>query len=259
MVHCTNGTELPCRHGPTLTETSRSSNSLIRQTLSQLENGLLSDLQATTHSNGKLLEDIASQQLMVIESLTRRSNAYTQTAITSSTGLPRLPPPENQQTSSSDLLSSFSPSRPRTMLLTDKCDRVCTCTCHRPCKTATPVLLRSALGQAHIRYTAAGQSGKFCNERLCRRQRGYELRLTYKLPSWLTSRVLSLSLTSLSDGLSMVIRVPRIVADDAPILRFAAARDLQSIQALIGRGLASPADVGHSYGLTALHVRLVTY
>jgi hypothetical protein len=55
----------------------------------------------------------------------------------------------------------------------------------------------------------------------------------------------------------MVLRAPRIVSDDAPILRFAAARDLQSIQALIGRGLASPADVGHSYGLTALHVRSV--
>jgi hypothetical protein len=57
----------------------------------------------------------------------------------------------------------------------------------------------------------------------------------------------------------MMLRMPRIVSDDAPILQLAAVGDLESIQSLISSGLASPADVGHSYGLTALHVRLAIW
>lgn len=57
--------------------------------------------------------------------------------------------------------------------------------------------------------------------------------------------------------MQIVLRAPRIIPDDAPMLRFAVSRDLDSIRSLMSSGLASPADVGAAYGLTALHIAFV--
>jgi hypothetical protein len=159
----------------------------MRQTLDRLENGLLLDLYGTTLHNEKLLQGIACQQLMLMEGLVgsskRIESGHVQEAIISST---TLAVPNHPHPSSSGVLWSL-PFAPERMLAIEKCHGVCTCMCHRPSKTATPAFLSSLLGQAHLRYTAAAQSGRLCNKRLSRRQRSYELRLNYKLPSWLAS------------------------------------------------------------------------
>jgi hypothetical protein len=141
-----------------------------------------------------------------------------------------------------------------TVLGDGRCRSACSCVCHRPRKIATPAYLNALLGHFHLRYTSAGKSGDFCNEIQCQRQRDHVARVAYKPPDWLASRILSMSLTY-GNCLQMMLRMPRIVSDDAPILQFAAAGDLESIKSLLSSGTASPADVGHSYGLTALHVR----
>ena len=55
----------------------------------------------------------------------------------------------------------------------------------------------------------------------------------------------------------MVLRAPRIVADDSFILRYAGVGDMHEIKKLMSAGLASPGDVGFRYGMTALHVAFV--
>lgn len=140
-----------------------------------------------------------------------------------------------------------------TVLEDGKCSSACSCVCHRPRRIATPAYLNALLGDFHLRYTSADRSGVFCNEKKCRRQRDYVARVVYKPPDWLASRILSMSLTY-GNCLQMMLRIPRIVSDDAPILQYAAAGDLESIKSLLSSGKASPADIGHSYGLSALHV-----
>lgn len=137
-----------------------------------------------------------------------------------------------------------------------KCQSACSCVCHRPSKLGTPALLESIFGTFHIGLTGALTSRTPCTERLCRRQHHRTARFVYRFPSWMLARAISFSYSTRST-MQIVLRAPRIISDDAPILRFAASRNLESIRKLMSSGLASPADVGASYGLTALHIAFV--
>ena len=134
-----------------------------------------------------------------------------------------------------------------------KCNTACSCICHRPSKLGSPALLESIFGAIHVGLTGALTSRTACTERLCKRQNYRTARFVYRFPSWMLARAISFSYSTRS-SMQIVLRVPRIISDDAPILRFAALGDLASIRTLMSRGLASPADVGVSYGLTALHI-----
>ncbi|KAF9776353.1 hypothetical protein IL306_005491 [Fusarium sp. DS 682] len=248
-----------------------SSQSGTQQMLVHLEDGLLSDIRNGQRKNELLLQSIACQQLMLVDNLRpfagSPSAGYTMTA--SSSMPPQYCPSNTKALSKAPALSSLSLTQLESQHITSgilditaladgQCSSACSCVCHRPRKVATPAYLNALLGQFHLRYTTAGRSRDLCSETQCRRQRDHVARVAYKLPQWLSSRILSMSFTY-GNCLQMMLRMPRLVSDDAPILQLAAAGDLESIQSLISSGLASPADVGHSYGLTALHVRLAIW
>jgi len=134
-----------------------------------------------------------------------------------------------------------------------KCDTACSCICHRPSKVDSPALLESIFGTIHVGVTGALTSRTPCTERLCKRQKHRTAHFVYRFPTWMLARAITLSYSTRS-SMQIVLRAPRIISDDAPILRFAAVGDLASIRSLMSRGLGSPADVGTSYGLTALHI-----
>lgn len=117
-------------------------------------------------------------------------------------------------------------------------------------------LLSCVIGTLHVKYRELPGLAPLCNERGCERQMGGSGSITYVCPPWMLHRMASITFSPRL-GFHMVLRAPRIVADDAPILRCAAIGDIRGIQKLITDGVASPGDVGASYGMTALHVSFV--
>ena len=69
------------------------------------------------------------------------------------------------------------------------------------------------------------------------------------------SRVLQFVIQlSYMKGPELVLRVPRVVPDNAPALFYAVQGDIEGIKSLFSKGLASPYDVALDSGRTALHV-----
>ena len=137
-----------------------------------------------------------------------------------------------------------------------RCPSACSCVCHRPVKIHSSSTVAALLGMLYVKYRELPALAAMCNERSCQRQLMGCASLTYMFPPWLLHRMVSVTFSP-RHGLHMVLRAQRIVADDALILRYANAGDIQGIQKLISDGHASPGDVGASYGLTALHIAVV--
>lgn len=136
------------------------------------------------------------------------------------------------------------------------CPPACSCVCHKPIKISSSSMVAGLLGMLHVKYRELPALAAMCNERSCHRQLVGSASLTYMFPPWLLHRMVSVTFSP-RFGLHMVLRAPRIVADDAQILRYAAVGDIVGIQKLMSDGLASPGDVGASYGMTALHIAFV--
>jgi hypothetical protein len=80
-------------------------------------------------------------------------------------------------------------------------------------------------------------------------------RATYWFPYWFLARGLYLTVgmqpcVRLSTSLKML----RVVPDDADIMRFAKAGDLQGVRSLLGQRLASPLDVNATWNVPVLSV-----
>jgi ankyrin repeat protein len=136
------------------------------------------------------------------------------------------------------------------------CPPACSCLCHKPVKISSSSMVAALLGMLHVKYRELPALAAMCNERSCQRQLMGSASLTYMFPPWLLHRMVSVTFSP-RFGLHMVLRAPRIVADDAQILRYATVGDIEGIQRLMSDGLASPGDVGASYGMTALHIAFV--
>lgn len=95
-----------------------------------------------------------------------------------------------------------------------------------------------------------------CSERLCQRQTIPSVKLDYFFPKWMLDRVLQFALRlSYMQGPELILRMPRVVPDNAPLMFLAVQGRIGEIQSLFAQGLASPFDVAASNGRTALHVR----
>src|SRR5438045_1178660 len=109
-------------------------------------------------------------------------------------------------------------------------------------------LARSSLG------FLAGRAA--CNERHCNRQSIPSIKINYFFPSWMLDRVFQFTfMISYMGGPELLLKCPRTVSDDAPVIFGAVQGNLEQIKTLFDNRLASPYDVAISNGRTALHVR----
>jgi hypothetical protein len=133
------------------------------------------------------------------------------------------------------------------------CKVACSCICHKRTKLSTPAILSGFVGSLLVGYTGLPFSPRSCNERTCKGNQHGSAHITYLFPQWLIPRLISLTYSQ-RVGFGVVLKAPRIVSDDALVLRYAASGDIPNMKLLFSQGLASPQDVGTSYGMTPLHV-----
>ena len=202
--------------------------------LDNIEKDVLAQLFMQQQAQTQLLSDIHDQHLLQAP---RQYSAIAQTTTANTTTLP---------------LTWKAPLSRRT----GRCLPACSCVCHKPVKINSSALVSGIVGMLHVKYRELPALAAMCNERACRRQMNGYASLTYMFPPWLLHRMVSITFSP-RIGLHMVLRAPRIVADDAQILRCATVGDIEGIKELISEGLASPGDVGASYGMTALHIAFV--
>lgn len=209
--------------------------------LDNIEKDVLAQLFMQQQAQTQLLSEIHDQHLLQAP---RQFSAIAQTTTANITTLPltyKAPKAVARQHASHRM---------------GRCPPACSCICHKPVKINSSSLISSIVGMLHVKYRELPALAAICNERACRRQMNGYASLTYMFPPWLLHRMVSITFSP-RIGLHMVLRAPRIVADDAQILRCATVGDIEGIKALISEGLASPGDVGASYGMTALHIAFV--
>lgn len=209
--------------------------------LDSLEKDILPQMLLHQQAQAQLLNQMHDQQLL---------QASTRSAVTSGT----------TSGNTTSLSLTWNTTKPQSLRQlpprAKRCRIACSCICHNPVKLNSAAVLTGLVGSLHVKYRELPGLAPTCNERSCQRQMGGSASLTYKFPPWLLQRIASVTFSP-NFGLHFVLRAPRVVADDAPILRYAAVGDIQGIQKLISDGLASPGDVGASYGMTALHIAFV--
>ncbi|OCK90071.1 ankyrin [Cenococcum geophilum 1.58] len=231
-------------------------------TLHNIESGSLAEIADTQNRSLLLLQEILQQQEQ--QQLFCRSIAIANNSTPGYTSTPFFVTtlPSSQEKASSDVadpgdrVSTQSVDPLLSRKIGNRCNTGCSCRCHRPTKFSTPAWLTNILGNIHIGSVGIPRLAAECNEKLCQKQGFREARMVFFFPPWLVARILSFTYSS-RGTMQLVLRVPRVVSDEAPILQYAAGGDLDSIRILMSKGLASPADVGHSYSMTALHIAYV--
>lgn len=131
----------------------------------------------------------------------------------------------------------------------------CSCRYYSLTYYQSPQSFDSILGTLLIGHLAVCFKKRPCSEPSCRMQSIPTFRLNFFFPQWMMSRLLQfVAQLSYMKGPELVLRMPRIVPDNAPALFYAVQGDIEGIKSLFSKGLASPYDVALNDGRTALHV-----
>lgn len=133
------------------------------------------------------------------------------------------------------------------------------CRCRKSQNTASPKVLQDLIGRLFVGYSYSPVLRPWCPT--CAQSRYFEASttVTFLFPEWFwTKKFIEVFTYTNSSGPELLLRIPRIVTEDAAILRFAKTDDVVAIRQLLKSGLASPYDA-NANGFTALHVRNSTY
>ena len=131
------------------------------------------------------------------------------------------------------------------------CTANCACKCHRFRQIGPPRILANAFGYGYVKIAGSFFSKTQCDTVLCNALAAPRVSVQYRLPQWLTSRMIVMWLTSCPPySPELLLRVPRVV--DERNAAFGAA-DVQSLKLAITRGDCTPDDV-NEYGMTLLTV-----
>ena len=139
------------------------------------------------------------------------------------------------------------------------CSGWCSCVCHGLTYYQSPQSFDSIFGTLLMVHSGVPFKKRPCNEPSCRMQSIPTFRLNPFFPQWMMSRVLQFVVQlSYMKGPELVLRIPRVVPDNAPALFYAVQGDIEGMKSLFSKGLASPYDVALDNSRTALHVRTRT-
>lgn len=138
-----------------------------------------------------------------------------------------------------------------------RCEGWCSCHCHQPNYWQSTQIAGLVFGSLVIAYSGLPYCRQDCNETSCRKQSIPTIKATYRLPQWLLSRIVNFGMSySYMNGPKMTLSVPRLVPANSDLFAYAVQGDINGIQDLFSRGLASPYDTASNNGRTALHVRI---
>lgn len=134
------------------------------------------------------------------------------------------------------------------------CQPGCSCSCHSPKRSATPVLVQRVLGQLFVEYAGIPLFSPKCDLRTCERSQIPHVSVEYWFPLgvfW--SQIVRLSVGYQSNlGPQMELKSLRRVPDTALCVNFALDGNIEGLKDLFRQGLASPRDVSTTRGYSVL-------
>jgi hypothetical protein len=134
------------------------------------------------------------------------------------------------------------------------CPIGCICKCHAP-RRFKVLPYNYLFGSLSITISTASGNKSLCTETSCSRRLMSVTRATYRFPYWFLARGLYLTVGIQPRlGLNTSLKMLHVVPDDADIMRFAKAGDLQGVRSLIEQKLASPLDVNATWNVPVLSV-----
>ena len=131
------------------------------------------------------------------------------------------------------------------------CDYYCRCLCHKSYGFKSPQALDHFLGALVFGYS--GRPLQNCTEKSCKNKTDFRAHVDYYFPSWFLRRMLSCVYT-LSNEPSVSLTMRRVVPASAEIFRLILLDDVDGLRRLFASGSASPNDLLHPTGTSALHV-----
>jgi hypothetical protein len=139
------------------------------------------------------------------------------------------------------------------------CKERCSCICHSPRRITFPKFIVPLLGFLSITVSGLLPDYHQCSETSCLRRSILRTHISYRFPWWFLARILRLSFGMYpGEGPVASLRVNRVVTDDAEIMDFVKAGNLEGVKSLFRRRLASPNDVNFSCDVPILSVSIPT-
>ena len=133
----------------------------------------------------------------------------------------------------------------------------CTCICHRRNAQRTPECLQDFFGNLFFGYSGIPIITPACDKADCLARSDPMLLVTYVFPTWLLARIfIFVARLSLSHGLELNIRLPRVIHPSAHVWSYSAVGDVESMKELFRGRVVTPYDIDGRSGYTALIVRL---
>ena len=202
-------------------------------------------LQASQENQHRSI-DSANSIVTMQQTSSTPTEANAQTAHSSTTGI-NSPPDSEQNTQEVQLALSLQYPRGSR----SSCSNWCSCACH--IRRSRSVLSTLFVGYSGLPFFTAS-----CDQKACRRRSRSSMRFTFYFPSWFLARAVKANAAySSHSGPEFLLRVPKIIPPRSDIFHFAETGNLQGIQDLFERGLASIYDLDMS-GSTILHFALNT-
>lgn len=133
------------------------------------------------------------------------------------------------------------------------CKVGCICKCHAP-RHYKIIRQNYLFGSLLVTISAAPKNKSLCSETSCSRRMMSVARATYRFPSWFLARILYLTISTPYGGMDACLKSIRVVPDNADIMRFAKAGDIDGVKSMIQKGLASPLDVNATWNVPVLSV-----
>ncbi|KAK7521455.1 ankyrin repeat-containing domain protein [Phyllosticta citriasiana] len=134
------------------------------------------------------------------------------------------------------------------------CRPGCPCACHAAQKASSPRMLNRIFGQLFLGYAGLPYLSAKYSEETCGKNRGSKLSVEYWFPmGYISSTIVRMQIGyQPSTGTLFQLQTLRAVPDDAICIKFALNGNIEGLQYLFTKGLASPRDVSPARGYTLL-------
>jgi hypothetical protein len=124
------------------------------------------------------------------------------------------------------------------------CTSNCTCSCHQHRKTRSSRLVAPVLGTLFANYAGLPILRTSCDSILCAREQAPFVSIEYWFPLWFLAWVIRLVIASYpANGLQLQLQTFRRVPISAQCVTSALDGNIEGMQSLFARGLASPYDL----------------
>ena len=144
---------------------------------------------------------------------------------------------------------------------TSSCPVGCNCICHAARKASTPAMVDRVLGQLFVGYAGLPLLTGKCDAEGCRKSQSPWISLEYWFPlSYFWSQIFRLQVAYQANfGPQVSLSTLRRVPDTALSIKYALTGNIEGLQTLFTRRLASPGDVDSTRGYSHLRVSMTRF